>query len=55
MNFDINYFKEVAHKIFNIDSPSGYSDNINNVLIELLNELGYTAQMLRTARSMFKN
>jgi putative aminopeptidase FrvX len=42
MNFDINYFKEVAHKIFNIDSPSGYSENINKVLIELLNELGYT-------------
>ena len=45
MNFDINYFKEVAHKIFNIDSPSGYSENINNVLIELLNELGYTATL----------
>lgn len=45
MNFDINYFKEVAHKIFNIDSPSGYSENINKVLIELLNELGYTATL----------
>ena len=45
MNFDINYFKEVAHKIFNIDSPSGYSENINKVLIELLNELGYSASL----------
>ena len=45
MNFDINYFKETAHKIFNIDSPSGYSENINKVLIELLNELGYTATL----------
>ena len=45
MNFDINYFKEVAHKIFNIDSPSGYSENINNVLIKLLNKLGYTATL----------
>lgn len=45
MNFDINYFKEIAHKIFNIDSPSGYSENINKVLIELLNELGYTATL----------
>lgn len=45
MNFDINYFKETAHKIFNIDSPSGYSENINKVLIKLLNELGYTATL----------
>ena len=45
MNFDINYFKETAHKIFNIDSPSGYSENINKVLIGLLNELGYTATL----------
>ena len=45
MNFDINYFKEVAHKIFNIDSPSGYSENINKVLIGLLNESGYTATL----------
>ena len=45
MNFDINYFKETAHKIFNIDSPSGYSENINKDLIELLNELGYTATL----------
>ena len=45
MNFDINYFKEIAHKIFNIDSPSGYSENINKFLIELLNELGYSASL----------
>ena len=45
MNFDINYFKETAHKIFNIDSPSGYSEDINKVLIGLLNELGYTATL----------
>ena len=41
MNFDINYFKTAAKKIFNIDSPSGYSDNINKLLLELLSELGY--------------
>ena len=45
MNFDINYFKEIAHKIFNIDSPSGYSKEINNLLIELLKDLGHEAKL----------
>ena len=45
MNFDINYFKETAHKVFNIDSPSGYSNKINNLLIELLKELGHKASL----------
>ena len=45
MNFDINYFKETAQKVFNIDSPSGYSKEINNLLIELLKELGHNAQL----------
>lgn len=45
MNFDINYFKEIANKIFNIDSPSGYSENINRLLIELLKDLGHNANL----------
>ena len=45
MNFDINYFKETANKVFNIDSPSGYSENINKLLIELLNQLGYKGKL----------
>ena len=45
MVFDITYFKEIAQKIFNVDSPSGYSEKINNVLIDLLNELGHTAKL----------
>ena len=45
MNFELNYFKEIAHKIFNIDSPSGYSENINKLLIELLEYLGYKATL----------
>ena len=43
MNFDINYFKEVAHKIFNIDSPSGYSENINKVLTDIYDAVRYDA------------
>ena len=45
MNFDINYFKEIANKIFNVDSPSGYSENINKLLIELLADLGHKANL----------
>ena len=41
MKFDINYFKEIAHKIFNINSPSGYTHEINNLLLEILEDLGY--------------
>ena len=43
--FDISYFKEVAHKIFNVDSPSGYSKDVNELLISLLNDLGYEASL----------
>ena len=45
MNFDINYFKEIAHIIFNIDSPSGYSEKINKLLIEILKELGHEGKL----------
>ena len=45
MIFDITYFKEVAQKIFNVDSPSGYSEKINNVLIDLLKDLGHNAKL----------
>lgn len=45
MNFDINYFKETATKIFNIDSPSGYSENINKLLLDLLENLGYKGSL----------
>ena len=45
MNFDINYFKEIARDIFNVDSPSGYSKNINELLIKILAELGHEATL----------
>jgi putative aminopeptidase FrvX len=45
MNFDINYFKEIANKIFNTNSPSGYSVEINKVLLDILKELGYEASL----------
>ncbi len=40
---DINYIKQQAHNIFNIDSPTGYSNNICKYLIDELSLLGYDA------------
>ena len=54
MNFDVTYFKEIAHKIFNVDSPSGYSQNINEVLIELLKELGHNATLTNKGNVVVK-
>lgn len=52
--FDINYFKEVAKQIFNVDSPSGYSKNVNDLLISLLNELGYEASLTNKGNVFLK-
>ncbi len=41
MDFDIKYLKAIAEKIFNVHSPSGYHIEINQLLKQLLNELGY--------------
>lgn len=54
MNFDITYFKEIAHKIFNVDSPSGYSENINKVLVDLLADLGYEGKLTKKGNVYIK-
>ncbi len=41
MDKSINYFKSIVNDIFLTDSPSGYSININKVLANKLDELGY--------------
>lgn len=38
---ELNYFKRIVNDIFLTDSPSGYCKNINNVLINKLEEIGY--------------
>ncbi|MDE7263037.1 MAG: M42 family metallopeptidase [Anaeroplasmataceae bacterium] len=43
MNLD--YVKEVALKLFLCDSPTGYSKNVNILLLKLLEELGYKAKI----------
>ncbi len=37
----VDYLKEIAPKIFLTDSPTGYSKNIDNVISNILNDLGY--------------
>lgn len=54
MQFDINYFKDTASKIFNVDSPSGYSETINNLLIELLQDLGYEGKVTQKGNVYIK-
>lgn len=39
--FDLDYLKCIAYQIFNVDSPTGYSQEINVDIIEILNSLGY--------------
>ncbi len=41
----MEYVQEIAKKLFLCDSPTGFSKNINLVLMELLQDLGYTAEV----------
>ncbi len=38
INFDLELFKNISEKVFNCDSPSGYSQDIINLLKEYLDE-----------------
>ena len=39
----MEFIKSIAYKIFGCDSPTGYSMNINKLIVEILAELGYSA------------
>ncbi|MEA4820808.1 MAG: M42 family metallopeptidase [Erysipelotrichales bacterium] len=41
MNIDLEYYKKVATRVFNEDSPSGFTKNAIVVIDELLKEIGY--------------
>ncbi len=45
MNFDIEYLKKVADKIFNTPSPTGYTINAINLIKDYLEELGYSSKI----------
>lgn len=42
---DLNYIKNIAMQLFLCDSPTGYSKNINLLLLRLLKDLGYEAEL----------
>ncbi len=42
VNMNVNYLKSIINKIFLTDSPSGYSKNINEVILSLVKDMGYT-------------
>ncbi|MCM1130950.1 MAG: M42 family metallopeptidase [Roseburia sp.] len=42
---NLEYIKEIALKLFLCDSPTGFSKNVNTLLIDLLKELGYEAKL----------
>ena len=54
MNFDLNYFKEIAKQIFNVHSPSGYHIEINQLLQELLSKLGYKSTVTNKGNVVVK-
>lgn len=41
----MDFVKELAYKIFNIDSPTGYSKVVNEFIINVLNDIGYEAKL----------
>ena len=41
----MEFIKSIAYKIFGCDSPTGYSMNINKLIVEILAELGYSASI----------
>lgn len=42
---DINYIKKIALELFKTDSPTGYSNNVCNYLLNELKSLGYEASI----------
>ena len=54
INFDLKTFKEISEKVFNCDSPSGYSINIVNLLKGYLDEYKYDYIMPMELRVILK-
>lgn len=42
---NLNYVKKIAVELFGCDSPTGYSKNVDQLLLHFLNELGYEAKV----------
>ncbi|MDD3383826.1 MAG: aminopeptidase, partial [Bacilli bacterium] len=44
MNIDLKYYKKVATKVFNEDSPSGFTKGAIDAIEQLLKEIGYEGE-----------
>lgn len=42
---NLEYVKEIVNKLFLCDSPTGFSNNVNDLLIKLLKDIGYSATL----------
>lgn len=42
---NLEYVKEIVNKLFLCDSPTGFSKNVNDLLIKLLKDIGYSATL----------
>ncbi len=47
MNFDLDYFKEIANEIFNTPSPTGYTIEAIKLIQKLLLEMGYESKITK--------
>ena len=46
IKFDKAYFSETAKKIFNCDSPTGYTENVISLVKKLVEDMGYNVKKL---------
>lgn len=42
---DLEFFKKIALKLFSCDSPTGFSKNVNTLLLDILKNIGYEANL----------
>ena len=46
INFDLKVFKEIAESIFKCDSPTGYTDNVINLVKKYVDKYGFDSKIL---------
>ena len=48
IKFDNNYFRKVAEEIFKCDSPTGFTDNVIELVKKYVDSYGYASKILNT-------
>ena len=46
INFDLDYFKKVAQDIFTCDSPTGYTQNVIELVKKYVDSFGYESRIM---------